>query len=105
MLSSDSSEEERMRYSAKIRMSNMISNVIIYVSMRSFKPPYWGGSNEYPQSMFQSKNGKNKCILKNRFQTNLTQTGLYSDSKSLLISMHRHALIKSRLFRVEAQTM
>ena len=26
-LSSDSSEEERMRYSAQIRMSNMISNV------------------------------------------------------------------------------
>ena len=70
----------------------------------ALKPLHWGGSNEYPQSMFRSKNEKDKCILTNRFPTNLTQTGLYSDSKRVFIPMHRHALIKSRLFRVEAQT-
>ena len=27
--------------------------------MYSLEPPRWGGSNEYPQSMFLSKNKKN----------------------------------------------
>ena len=27
----------------------------------TLEPPQWGGSNEYPQSMFSSKN-KKKCI-------------------------------------------
>ena len=27
----------------------------------TLEPPQWGGSNEYPQSMFESKN-KKKCI-------------------------------------------
>ena len=29
----------------------------------SLEPPHWGGSNEYPQSMFLSRNKKNNVLL------------------------------------------
>ena len=31
------------------------------VGTHSFEPPRWGGSNEYPQSMFFSRNKKKIC--------------------------------------------
>ena len=33
----------------------------------TLEPPHWGGSNEYPQSMFWSKNKKKVCPCKPHF--------------------------------------
>ena len=41
------------------------SNIFFYISAQnidcrySLEPPQWGGSNEYPQSMYLSRNKKN----------------------------------------------
>ena len=46
----------------------MKNSDIFYISAQnmdcgySLEPPRWGGSNEYPQSMFLSINKKKKCI-------------------------------------------
>ena len=34
----------------------------------SLEPPRWGGSNEYPQSMFLNRNMKNISFLPENFQ-------------------------------------
>ena len=29
----------------------------------TLEPPHWGGSNQYPQSMFKGKNKKQNCFV------------------------------------------
>ena len=51
----------------KNRKSSDKNSVIFYISARnidcgySLEPPHWGGSNEYPQSTFLSKNNVYPC--------------------------------------------
>ena len=52
-------------YHQKLIFFQIKKNDIFYISAQnidcecSLEPPRWGGSNEYPQSMFLNKNKKN----------------------------------------------
>ena len=52
-------------YQQKIQKFSDKSSVIFHISAQnidcgySLEPPWWGGSNEYPQSMLLSRNKKN----------------------------------------------